>query len=125
MSTDSCGETRARARLAAARSPETSIESGWGVSTFTLASRPGAAENKERQMKIAALAFATLAPSVLGANVYMLSSGDATTDNAAVAALTAHGHTVTIGLPYTAFDGTADLSAFQTVYLQCNANWTS
>ena len=58
------------------------------------------------------------------ANIYMLSSTDPMTDDAAAAALTSRGHTVTIGLPYSSFDGTADLTGFQTVYLQANFNWT-
>jgi hypothetical protein len=76
-------------------------------------------------MKLAAALLAFLTPGALGVNVYMLSSGDAGTDAAAMQALTSNGHTVTIGVPYTAFNGTVDLTGFQTVYLQCNANWTA
>jgi hypothetical protein len=76
-------------------------------------------------MKLAAVVLTVLTPAALGANIYMLSSGDTTTDTAAMQALTSRGHTVTVGVQYTAFDGTVDLTGFQTVYLQCNANWTS
>lgn len=58
------------------------------------------------------------------ARIYMLSSGDAATDNAAALALTSRGHTVTLGVQYTVFDGTASLANIDTVYLQANANWT-
>jgi hypothetical protein len=68
---------------------------------------------------------ASLTAAAGAANIYLLSSGDPATDSAAVTALTSRGHTVTVGLEYTAFDGSVSLAGFQTVYLQCNANWTS
>jgi hypothetical protein len=70
------------------------------------------------------VAAGVAAPAV-GANVYLLSSADAPTDSAAVAALTSRGHTVTLGVAYTAFDGSVSLAGFQTVYLQANSNWTA
>jgi hypothetical protein len=80
-------------------------------------------------MKLSVFAVCGLAVSLSSfceaANVYVLSSGDTLTDDAVVNALTSRGHTVTVGVEYTAFDGTQNLSGFQTVYLQCNANWTS
>jgi hypothetical protein len=59
------------------------------------------------------------------ANVYMTSSGDPQTDDAARAALTSRGHSVTVGVPFTALDGTQSLSGYDTVYLQMNANWST
>jgi hypothetical protein len=67
---------------------------------------------------------ASLSTGLLADNVYILSSGHAATDNAASLALTSRGHTVTIGLQYPVFDGTVNLTGFDSVYLQCNANWT-
>ncbi|MFI4855079.1 MAG: hypothetical protein ACIAQF_08905, partial [Phycisphaerales bacterium JB065] len=39
--------------------------------------------------------------------------------------LTLHGHTVTLGVAYTAFDATVDLSGIDVVYLQANWNWNT
>jgi hypothetical protein len=74
---------------------------------------------------IASAVTASLTTAVFADNVYILSSGDPSTDNAASLALTSRGHTVTIGLQYGAFDGSANLTGFDSVYLQCNANWTA
>ncbi len=68
---------------------------------------------------------AALSTGVYADNVYILSSGHTPTDDAASLALTSRGHTVTIGLQYPAFDGSANLTGFDSVYLQCNANWTA
>jgi hypothetical protein len=57
------------------------------------------------------------------ANVYMLTSGDPVTDDAARQALITRGHTVTVGVAYTAFDGTQSLAGYDTVYLQMSYNW--
>jgi hypothetical protein len=74
---------------------------------------------------LSASALISFLTSAAGAaNIYLLSSGDTVTDDAAVAALTSRGHTVTVGVQYNAFDGTINLAGFQTVYLQCNFNWT-
>ena len=63
--------------------------------------------------------------SVAGAaDVYLMSSGDFATDNAAASALSSRGHTVIIGVDCTAFDGSVSLDGYQTVYLQNNYNWT-
>jgi hypothetical protein len=59
------------------------------------------------------------------ANIYVLSSGDPTIDGAVVSTLTSFGHIVTIGDPFNLFVGTENLSGFQTVYMQANANWPS
>jgi hypothetical protein len=76
-------------------------------------------------MRLALLtAIAGLAFPAVGANVYILSSGNSAIDGAAAAALTSRGHTVTVGVEYGLFDGSVSLAGFQTVYLQCNANWT-
>jgi hypothetical protein len=60
-----------------------------------------------------------------GANIYVLSSGDLETDNAVVQVLALHGHTATVGVQYSQFDGTQNLSGFDTVYVQANWNWTA
>ncbi|MEX2218368.1 MAG: GC-type dockerin domain-anchored protein [Phycisphaerales bacterium] len=67
---------------------------------------------------------AALPQAAHAANIYMLSSTDGPTDAAAASALTALGHSVTVGVPYTLFDGTVSLAGFDTVYLQANFNWT-
>jgi hypothetical protein len=64
-----------------------------------------------------------LAQAALGTNVYVLSSGDATLDAAVRQALVAGGHTATVGVPYTMFDGTQSLAGFGAVYFQANVNW--
>ena len=75
---------------------------------------------------IASIGLIPFLTSAAGAvNVYVLSSTDPIVDSAVSDALTARGHTVTIGVPYDAFDGTVNLSGFQTVYLQCNVNWST
>lgn len=69
-------------------------------------------------MKLALFASAGLAlSSADAANIYMLASLDPATDAAAALALTSRGHTVTIGVDYTLFDGTVNLNGFDTVYL--------
>jgi hypothetical protein len=57
-------------------------------------------------------------------DVYVLSGGDATTDQALVNALTARGHAPTLGVQSIVFDGTqATLTDFDVVVLQNNHNW--
>jgi hypothetical protein len=73
----------------------------------------------------AAAVLALACGSAHAANVYALSSGDTATDSAMVSALTARGHSVTVGVQYGAFDGTVSLAGFQTVYLQANFNWNA
>ena len=70
-------------------------------------------------------ALTTLALSLpaSAANIYILSSGDAATDNAVVAALTSGGHTCTVGPQFFQFTGSESLADIQTVYLQDNFNW--
>ncbi len=70
------------------------------------------------------LAGAALTTAAHAANVYIMSSGDAGIDAAASAALLARGHTPTVGVAFSAFDGTQSLSGFRAVYLQANFNWT-
>jgi hypothetical protein len=69
--------------------------------------------------------LACLAGAAPAANIYMLSSGDQATDDAAVATLHTHGHAVTVGVQYNAFDGSVNLAPYQTVYLQASANWSA
>jgi hypothetical protein len=71
------------------------------------------------------LPAAFLAHIAGAANIYMLSAGIPVQDQTIAAALTAQGHTVTIGADYTSFNGTVNLTGFDTVYIQCNANWTN
>ena len=74
---------------------------------------------------IAVTACALIAANARAVNIYVLSSGDSTIDAAAVGVLTTHGHTATVGVPFPLFDGTQNLSGFQTVYFQANFNWSS
>src|SRR5437016_5146878 len=78
-----------------------------------------------RRSGVCAGVLAGLCGGALGANVYVMSSGDPATDSAAVTALTSRGHTATVGVAYWQFDGSQSLAGFQTVYMQANANWTS
>jgi hypothetical protein len=73
----------------------------------------------------AACAVMFVAGDAAAVNVYVMSSGDAGVDSAVVAALTSRGHMATIGVPFTAFNGSQNLSSYQTVYLQANANWST
>jgi hypothetical protein len=68
---------------------------------------------------------AILAARAGAVNVYVLSSGDATLDSAVVSVLASQGHTATVGVTFPTFDGTQNLSGFQTVYFQANVNWGS
>ena len=56
-------------------------------------------------------------------HVLVLSSGDTALDATLQAALERFGHTVTVGVAYTAFDGTLDLTPYDAIYLQANYNW--
>jgi hypothetical protein len=82
-----------------------------------------------RRAALAAFGAAVLALTTAGtaaaAGVYVTSSGNATFDTALVAALTSYGHSVTLGVPFTAFDGTQSLAGIQAVYLQANYNWNT
>lgn len=57
-------------------------------------------------------------------HVLVLSSGDQNLDTALSNLLETHGQAHTVGVHYTSFDGTLDLSAYDAVYLQANANWS-
>jgi hypothetical protein len=59
------------------------------------------------------------------ARVYVMSSGDPNLDNIVAAVLTANGHNAVIGVQYTEFDGTQDLSGVDVIYFQANYNWAS
>ncbi len=58
-------------------------------------------------------------------NIYMLSGGFGTNDLTIAADLTARGHTVHIGVDYESFNGSIELGGYDTVYLQCNGNWST
>jgi hypothetical protein len=65
-----------------------------------------------------------LALPASASNILVLSSGDAGTDNAALAALRSRGHSCTLGAPFYQQTFTAQsLAPYQTVYLQANNNW--
>jgi hypothetical protein len=57
-------------------------------------------------------------------NVYVMSSSNAVADNALVNMLSSYGHNVILGVSYSAFNGTQSLTGINTVYFQCNYNWT-
>jgi hypothetical protein len=57
-------------------------------------------------------------------HVYVLSSTNVALDDALKAMLESFGHTVTIGVHYTLFDGAVDLTPYDAIYLQANANWS-
>jgi hypothetical protein len=67
--------------------------------------------------------LASITPAARGATVYVLSSGDAATDDAVVQALASRGHTVVLGVQYSDFNGMQSLAGINTVYLQANFNW--
>jgi hypothetical protein len=66
----------------------------------------------------------TLAGSASAASVYVFSTGDATVDAAYATTLAAQGHVVTIGRPWSTFDGSVDLSPFDAVLMNHGANWS-
>jgi hypothetical protein len=67
--------------------------------------------------------LAAAASPAMAVDVYVLSTGSATVDAAYVTALSARGHSVTIGRPWSTFDGTVDLSGFEVVLLNHGNNW--
>lgn len=75
-------------------------------------------------LTLSILACSTLLPAD-AARVYVMSSGDPDLDNQVATILTGYGHTVTLGVQYTEFDGTQDLSGIDVIYLQANWNWAS
>src|SRR5262245_3855362 len=114
----------AEARARRAPKPRKILEAGKGPGSMAVP-----ATGKEAAMRISAWAAAGmsawLVASAGAANVYVMSSGDAALDGAVVSVLTSRGHTATVGVAFTAFDGTQNLSGFQTVYFQANANWST
>lgn len=58
-----------------------------------------------------------------GANVYVFSSQDNTTDAQVASTLAQNGHTAFIGVPYHQFDGSQSLAGYNVVYFQSNFNW--
>ncbi|MCU0317671.1 MAG: ThuA domain-containing protein [Fimbriimonadaceae bacterium] len=73
-------------------------------------------------LTLAALGCATL---VFSQNVYVTTSGNAAIDTAVLALLTSRGMTGTIGVSAPGLNGSQDLTPFDVVYLQPNANWAS
>jgi hypothetical protein len=75
----------------------------------------------------ATIALLSLCGAAQAANVYVMTTGAgsiaADNDNAVAAALANGGHTVTLGVPYTQFDATVDLTGIDVVYLQASWNW--
>jgi hypothetical protein len=71
----------------------------------------------------ACLLLLPLPPAQAQVNVYVLGSGNAVADTTLVNTLTGFGHNVTLGVEYTAFNGTQSLAGINTVYLQTNYNW--
>lgn len=69
--------------------------------------------------------MAPLPAAQAGVNVYVTDSGNTTADAAVVSLLASFGHTVTLGVPFTAFDGTQSLAGINAVYLQVNYNWNT
>jgi len=78
---------------------------------------------------IASLSLCAVVSGTQAANVYVMSTGTSSipvaNDNAVVDALVNGGHTVTLGVPYTQFDSTIDLSNIDVVYLQASWNWNT
>lgn len=70
-------------------------------------------------------ASAFLSASAMAANVYVLGTNDAAVDTAYVDALTAGGHTVTIGVQGFEFDGSVDLTGIDVVIMTFGPNWGS
>lgn len=58
-------------------------------------------------------------------HVYVMSSEDAVLDGAVLDNFVAHGQAATLGVPFSLFDGSQDLSAYDAVYFQANANWST
>ncbi len=76
-------------------------------------------------LKIAVVfsSFALAASAVNAANVYVFSTGNTAVDAAYAAALTGQGHTPTIGVQWSAFDGTINLAPYNAVLMNHSANW--
>ena len=70
-----------------------------------------------------AAGLGVLSSAASGQFVYVLSSGNASLDDAVVSVLGAHGLTATIGPQYWEFVGAADLCSYDCIYMQANANW--
>jgi hypothetical protein len=67
--------------------------------------------------------LALTAASALAANVYVFGTGNTAVNQAYVNALTAGGHTVTIGVQGNQFNGTVDLSGIDVVITTYGPNW--
>jgi hypothetical protein len=70
-------------------------------------------------------ACAILSASAYAANVYVFGTSNAAVDQAYVDALTAGGHTVTIGVQGNQFNGTVDLSGIDVVIMTFGPNWST
>ncbi len=77
--------------------------------------------------------FARFVPIVLlalwagtawGVDTYIISSGDGTVDALAETVLEGYGHNVVLGVQWSSFDGTQDISGYDAVLFLNSANWT-
>jgi hypothetical protein len=65
------------------------------------------------------------AGQALAAEVYLFSTGNTAVDNAYLSSLSARGHNVVIGRPWSTFDGTVNLASFDVVLMTHSGNWSS
>lgn len=73
---------------------------------------------------VALLSSAALVSAAHAADVYVFSTGNAAVDAAYAAALTARGHTPTIGVQWNAFNGSVNLAPFNVIIMNHSANWS-
>ncbi len=71
------------------------------------------------------IASALVAASAHAANVYVFGTGNAAVNQAYVNALSARGHTVTIGVQGNQFNGSVDLTGVDVVIMTFGPNWSS
>lgn len=80
--------------------------------------------NKVSKFLVSAFLSLFIATAGQSALVYVTSSDDPDQDAAVVSALTSVGHQAVIGVTFTDFDGTVNISGYDSVFLQANYNWT-
>lgn len=71
------------------------------------------------------VALVLVSAQAFAAKVYVMSSGDASTDAAVLADMSRYAHTAVLGVQYWEFDGTQSLAGYDCVYIQANANWAT
>ena len=82
--------------------------------------------SRAKSAAVIAAALSAALPSAASAQeVLVLSSGNATLDQAVLDVLTAHGLNGTLGQPYHQFTAGINLCGFDCVYMQANANWSA